>query len=85
MGASPNTICLLVANLYTDSEGKPLLGLRACSWNYTLVTPAGIVIWPANVTFTGTKGSALGTSSGKPVLKWNSFFEKEQQSKPSLR
>ena len=28
VGASPNTICHLVARLYTDSKGKPLLGLR---------------------------------------------------------
>lgn len=56
VGASPNTICLLVANHFADLEEKHLLGLIAYSWNSTLATLIEIVIWPANVTFRGTKG-----------------------------
>ena len=85
-GASPNTICLLVANCFTDLEEKPLLGLLDCGWDSTLATLVGIVIWPANVTFRGTKGSALGTSSGKQVLKMDPgtlFSFKRASVKPS--
>ena len=86
VGASPNTICHLVARLYADSKGKPLLGLRACSWNSALATLVGIVIWPTNVTFRETKVSALSTSSGKPVLKCALELSlKRATVKPSLR
>lgn len=87
-GASPNTICLLVAHCFTDLEGKPLLGLLDCGWDSTMATLVGIVIWPANVTFRDTKGSALGTSSGRQVLKngpWNPFFFQKSNSKTLLR